>query len=164
MTLVKTGPERRYVGLPTTYQVTVTNTGTFALDNVVIRDTVPAGAAMIRAPGGQVAGNEVHWSLGQLPPGASRTVEIVLRVDQEGKVCNRAVATSDRGITAQAEACTEFLGVSGLHMAVRDIDVVPLGGEAQYVIDIVNQGTAPITNIKLEITAPDEMTVTRVTV
>jgi uncharacterized repeat protein (TIGR01451 family) len=163
MTLAKTGPERRYVGLPTTYQITVTNTGTFALDNVVIRDTVPAGAALVRAPGGQVAGNDVQWFIGNLPPGASRTVEIVLRVDNEGKVCNRAIATSDRGVTAQAEACTDFIGVSGLHVAVHDIDVVPVGGEERYVIDIVNQGTAAITGIKLEITAPDEMAVTRVT-
>ena len=41
--------------------------------------------------------------------------------------------------------------------------MVPIGGEAQYVIDVLNQGTAPITNLKLEITAPDEMAVTRVT-
>lgn len=163
MALVKTGPERRYVGLPTTYQVTVTNTGTFNLDNVLIRDTVPAGAALIRAPGGQVAGNEVQWFIGALAPGASRTVEIVLRVDQEGKVCNRAVATADRGITVQAEACTDFIGVSGLHISVHDIDVVPIGGEAQYLITVVNQGSAAMTNIKLEMTAPDEMTVTRVT-
>jgi uncharacterized membrane protein len=130
---------------------------------VVIRDTIPGGAAVIRSPGGQVAGGEVQWFIGALPPGASRTVEIVLRVDNEGKICNRAVATSDRGVTAQAEACTEFLGVSGLHVAIHDIDVVPVGGEEKYVIDVVNQGTAAITNIKLEITAPDEMAVTRVT-
>jgi uncharacterized repeat protein (TIGR01451 family) len=163
MTLAKTGPDRRYVGLATTYQITVTNPGTFVLENVTIRDTVPAGTSLVRAPGAQIAGNDVQWFIGQLPPGVSRTVEIVLRGNDVGKICNRATASAERGLTAQAEACTEFIGVSGLHVGVLDIDQVPIGGEARYIIDVVNQGTAPLTNVRLEITPPTEMKVTRVT-
>ena len=49
-------------------------------------------------------------------------MDVVLRAQKIGRVCNRAAATADRGLTAQAEACTDFVGQSALLLEVVDTD------------------------------------------
>jgi uncharacterized repeat protein (TIGR01451 family) len=165
MTIAKYGPERRYVNLPTRYQITVTNTGSVALDNVVVRDPIPDGLSFLRADGGQFVGNQVQWSLGQLQPGASRTVDITLRADRAGKICNRVQAVADCDISATTEMCTEFVGITALLLEVVDtgFDPIEVGAESRYMIIVRNQGTADATNVKLDMLAPEQISVTRVT-
>jgi uncharacterized repeat protein (TIGR01451 family) len=163
--LTKTGPEKHYVRLPAAYKIRVSNPGSAALTNVVITDPVPAGTTFFRATtGGQLVGNEVRWSIGTLGPGAERTVEVTLRGLTAGRVCNRATVTADRGLTKEAEACTEFLGTAGLAVDVDDdIDPVEVGGETTYTITAQNQGTARATNVRLTATVPERMRVSRIT-
>jgi uncharacterized repeat protein (TIGR01451 family) len=165
LTLTKTGPARRYLNMNAAYQLTVTNAGTVPLTNVAITDPLPPKTTLVRASnGGQRSDNDVNWSLGTLQPGTSRTVELVLRSQDAGRVCNRASARADRGLTAQAEACTEFIGVSALLLEVVDTeDPVEVGAETSYVILIRNQGTEPATNVHIEALVPEQMDVTRVT-
>jgi uncharacterized repeat protein (TIGR01451 family) len=158
-----TGPERRYLNLPATYQVTVSNPGTLALTNVVIHDPVPAETTFIGASGGgQLIGSQVQWVIGTLPPAESRTVEVRLRALMPGRICNQAIATADRGLVKQAEACTDFTGASALSLVVEDTqDPVEVGGETSYNIIIRNPGTNPVTRVQIVATVPEQMTVTR---
>ncbi|HEV3259335.1 MAG TPA: DUF11 domain-containing protein [Gemmataceae bacterium] len=166
LTLAKQGPDRRYVNQPAAYKLTVTNTGSTPLSNVTITDPLPAQTALVNADaGGRLAGNAVQWPIGTLPPGASRAVEIVLRAQAPGKVCNRATATADRGLTAQAEACTEFLpGAAALLLEVVDTDdPVEVGAQTSYKILVRNQGAVPATNVRVTGTAPKHEAVVRAT-
>jgi uncharacterized repeat protein (TIGR01451 family) len=165
LTLAKTGPAQRYVNLPAAYQITVTNAGTMRLTNVVLNDPVPPETTFVSAThGGQLADNQVHWVIGELAPGEARTVDVVLRARDSGRVCNRATATADRGLTAQAEACTEFVGVSALLLELVDTDdPVEVGGETSYVILVRNQGTIPATGVRIDVQVPEQMAVVRVT-
>jgi uncharacterized repeat protein (TIGR01451 family) len=163
--LTMAGPARRYLNMNAVYQLTVANPGTVTLGNIRIANPLPAKTTFVSASsGGRLAGNEVTWSISSLAPGATRTVELALRSQEAGKVCNQAVARAERGLSAQAEACTEFIGVSALLIEVVDTDdPVEVGAETSYVISVRNQGTVAATNIRIEALAPEQMDVIRVT-
>jgi uncharacterized repeat protein (TIGR01451 family) len=165
LTLTKTGPERRYVNTGAAYQLTVSNPGTLPLANVVITDALPPQTTYVSSRGGgRLVGNQVQWALGTLEPGSSRTVDVVLKAQSTGKICNRATATAERGLKAEAEACTEFVGVSALLLEVVDTDdPVEVGAETSYVILVRNQGSVPATAIRIEAEVPEQMDVVRVT-
>jgi uncharacterized repeat protein (TIGR01451 family) len=165
LTLAMVGPARRYLNMNAVYQLTIANPGTAPLRNVTVTDPLPAKTTFVSASGGgRLAGSEITWSIGSLEPRATRTVELALRSQEAGKVCNRAVARAERGLTAQAEACTEFIGVSALLMEVVDTDdPVEVGAETSYVISVRNQGTVAATNIRIEALVPEQMDIIRVT-
>jgi uncharacterized repeat protein (TIGR01451 family) len=164
LTLAKTGPERGYVKSAAAYQLTVRNAGILPLANVVLVDPVPSQMSFVSSRGGHLLGNEVRWSIGALEPEESRTVDVVLRAQSAGKICNRAAATADRGLRAEAEACTEFVGVPALLLEVVDTDdPVEVGAETSYIILVRNQGTVPATSIRIEAEVPAQMEVFRVT-
>jgi uncharacterized repeat protein (TIGR01451 family) len=163
--LTMVGPARRYLNMNAVYQLTVANSGTVPLGNITIINPLPAKTTFVSTSnGGRQADNEITWSIRSLPPGATRTVELALRSQEAGRVCNQAVARAERGLSAQAEACTDFIGVSALLMEVVDtVDPVEVGAETSYVISVRNQGTVAATNIRIEAIVPEQMDVTRVT-
>jgi uncharacterized repeat protein (TIGR01451 family) len=165
LTLTMVGPPRRYLNMNAVYQLTVANPGTVPLGNITITNLIPTKTTFVSASnGGRLAGNEITWSIGNLNSGATRTVELALRSQEAGKVCNRAVVRAERGLVAQAEACTDFIGVSALLMEVVDTDdPVEVGAETSYVISVRNQGTVAATNLRIEASVPEEMDINRVT-
>ena len=70
---------------------------------------------------------------------------------------------ADGGIRTTTEARTEILGAAGLLMMLVDTkDPVEVGGDTAYEIILRAQGSAPITNIRISTTVPNELTVTRI--
>jgi uncharacterized repeat protein (TIGR01451 family) len=91
-------------------------------------------------------------------------VELTVRALESGRICNRATASAGTGITVDAEACTNFIGASGLLLEVVDTDdPVEVGAETSYVILVRNQGGAPATNVRIEAVVPEQLAITRVT-
>ncbi len=164
LSVTKQGPARRYVNLPATYEFTVTNEGTSTLTNVALTDPIPEGVSFVSAShDGMLTENRVRWSLGSLEPGASRTVEVVFRAKGAGQACNRVTATADHGLSAQAEICTEFVGVSALLLEVVDIDdPVEVNGETSYLIVVRNQGSLPATKVQVTAHVPPQQQVVNV--
>ncbi len=157
------GPKSRYLNMPAAYQITVTNTGTAPLDNITLYDPLPARTALVRAsPGSQVAGSQVQWLLGALAPGESNTVEIVLKAQDSGRICNQAIAAAERGPTGEAEVCTDFAGLSALSLDLGDSeDPVPVGGLTTYNITVRNEGTTPAANVRIVATVPEQLAFAR---
>ena len=159
--LTKSGPARRYLNRPATYQVTVRNAGTMPATGVVVTDVLPEKAAFVSASeGGRREGGEVRWSLGTLAPGARRTVQVVLRAATAGEVVNRATATADRDLKAEAQAATLFEAATGVTVDVDEQeDPVAVGAETKYTITVVNQGAGPVTRLVVRATVPEQMDV-----
>ncbi len=164
LSLTVTGPASLYVNAAATYQLTVTNSGTTPLRQVHLAVPLPAQTTFAHAgQGGSLVNGQVQWALGLLAPGASRTVDLVLRARSPGRICTEATASAERGLSVQARACTNFIGVAGLLLVVVDTDdPVAVGAETRYIINLRNQGTAPITNIRMEAQVPDQMAIVRV--
>ena len=162
MDLTMTGPERRHLNRPATYQISVSNPGTAPATNVMLTARLPDRTTFVSAgDGGRLAGQDVQWSLGTLPPGTRKAVQLVLRATVPGEVVNRAAAKADRGLKAEAAVHTTFEGVTGLTVDVDDQDdPVEVGARTKYTITVLNQGAAPATNVVVSALVPAEMEVT----
>jgi uncharacterized repeat protein (TIGR01451 family) len=156
LSLTVEGHKRQYVNLPSHYFLTVTNTGKTRATNVLASCVIPGDLKFERAaPNYTYVAGQVAWVVGDLDPGAQQTLELVLRAQAEGRTCIRPVVRADGGVSLQGEACTDFVGVSALHVGVSDrIDPVVVGGRTSYPIVIRNQGSAAVTNLKVKALIP----------
>ena len=61
-------------------------------------------------------------------------------------------------MTANAEAKTLFEGAAGLRMDIdKSDDPLPVGHEGDYTVRIANHGTGAAKNLRLTVTAPEQM-------
>jgi uncharacterized repeat protein (TIGR01451 family) len=165
LALTVEGHKRQYVNLPSHYFITVANAGKTRATNLLVSCVVPPEMKLERAvPNYTFVAGQVAWVLGDLEPGAQRTVELILRAQVEGQYCIRPVARADAGVSVQGEACTQFIGVSALHVGVSDrLDPVVVGGRTSYPIVIRNQGSAPVTNLRVKALLPPELQLVDIT-
>jgi len=160
-----TGPRQRYLNVPATYHIVVSNAGTAPLTSVLVSDPLPANTSFLSASeGGQLSGNQVQWSLGALAAGEKRSFELVLQARTAGRICNAVIASAEPGLSKQAEACTDFAGAPALSLEVADSeDPVEVGAATTYAIAVHNQGTSPVTGVRIEATVPAQMSVLQAT-
>jgi uncharacterized repeat protein (TIGR01451 family) len=163
LSLKQTGPARHYANLPATYQLIVSNPGPVPLTNVQLADVLPPELTFVSAgESGQFSDRQVRWALGTLAPGASRIVELVLRAQASGRLCVRAAATADRGLSAAEETCTNFVGVPALRLEVNNADdPVEVGAETHYTITVRNLGTDPVTRVTIVAMVPEQLEILR---
>lgn len=85
------------------YYVNASNTGGAACTGVVVRDTLVAGTSFVSCSDGCTrSGQDLTWRLGTLAPGASATLQVVVKVTAtSGTLPNLAVITTDSGSTAR---------------------------------------------------------------
>ena len=155
----------QYANLPAKYQITVTNTGAKAAENVLVSAILPDKSVFIgTSENGRYHFGVVNWLVGDLAAGASRTVQVTYKVPAAGEFCLKANASGLSQGSAEASWCTMFDGVSALHLEATDTrDPVEVGGKTSYRITLTNQGTASLTNIRIEARVPPEMATYRAT-
>jgi uncharacterized membrane protein len=108
--------------------------------------------------GGQVRDNEVRWRIGALPAGGRRTVEVTVHAEKPGEVVHQVVATTDRNVSASAEAKTTFEAAAGLHVEIdKTADPLEVGGRADFVIRVLNRGGAAAANVGVTVEAPEQL-------
>ncbi|MBN2447307.1 MAG: DUF11 domain-containing protein, partial [Phycisphaerae bacterium] len=144
-------------GRPATFDLTVRNTGDTPATNTMLTDTLPAGTSFVSASaGGQFSGGRVSWALGTLGVGESRSVSLTVGTNQIGSLLNTA---SVRAYCAEADAqaVLEVRGIPAILLEVIDLaDPIELGANETYEITVLNQGSAPDTNIVVACVLPPE--------
>jgi uncharacterized repeat protein (TIGR01451 family) len=155
-----TRPQKALLNAPTKYEITISNNSVVALTGVEVFDELPEGATFVSASdGGRPQDGRIHWLLGEAPAGRSRSVTVELKVAKEGEVVNKVTAKADRGVTAHAEAKTQFEGAAGIHVEIDAKDKLPVGGEGDYVIRVMNHGNGAAKNLQLTAVVPEAMQV-----
>ena len=133
------------------YEITVTNTGDAVARNLVLEETVQAGARVNSASDtGRVEAGRVVWNLPELAPKQSQTVKVNLQPQAVGSIDTATRATAYCAADAAAESKTAILGIPAVLLEVVDLtDPVEIGKSTTYVITATNQGTATDINVRI---------------
>ncbi len=152
----KTGSKRSFAGKDLKYEITVTNIGDGVARETVLEDAVPAGTTLKSASdNGRLASGKVRWSLGDLKPKESKKIEVRFANDRIGTVTNTAMANAFCADPVSARVTTEVTGIPAVLLEVIDLeDPIEVGTNSTYVITVTNQGSAPDTNISIELGLP----------
>ena len=145
--LAKTGPATANLGQDISYTLTISNPGSAIARGIVVTDTIPEGLAHAS---GQ---SKLTFNVGDLAPGQSRTIPVVLKGTKRGRHCNTASAASANAGAANAEACTTIL-VPGIQLVKTGTQEQFLGKAADYTVTVSNTGDTKLTNLVITDTAP----------
>jgi uncharacterized repeat protein (TIGR01451 family) len=152
VTILMTGPATAQVRETANYRIEVTNPGTLAATDVLVRSLIPAGFEVVSSnPPGQAFGSRLEWKIPQLAPGQQFPIDVSFRINQSGTA--RHCASVQSSTSAPEENCVtttvagESLFIDMLGPA-QDTPL-PVGQEIQYQVTIVNRGDRPLNNILL---------------
>ena len=146
LSVEKFAPAEIQVGKPSTFRVTVGNTGETAASGVEIHDQIPKGTRLMtttpRASRG--ARGELVWNVGTIQPGDETTVEMQLMPVAEGEI--GSVATVNFSATASARTTSTRPQLVIKTSAPAE---VLIGEEVLLSITISNPGSGIATGVVL---------------
>jgi uncharacterized repeat protein (TIGR01451 family) len=142
----KTGPEIAKLGDDVTYNVVVKNVGTAVAKAVTVTDKVPAGLGGPR---------EIPFTVGDLAPGASKTIPVTLKAAERGRHCNLAIATAANAPSVQDDACTTVVK-PGIKLVKTGMTEQFVGRQATYKMVASNIGDTELTGVVLTDTGPSQ--------
>lgn len=122
------------------WNITVTNTGSYCAEDVVLTNTLPEGLSHSSGDNSQII------SIGSLAPGESREVNLDTTAVEPGKLCNVTVATASNAEPAEAESCIVALK-SGIEVMVDGPEEEYVGKPVTYTINVSNTGDIPFEDI-----------------
>lgn len=147
-----------------TYTIKVTNTGNVDSGNITLSDEIPVGSVLVNSPlgDGNLAGNTITWDLGTLAPNESKNISFKVTANElaNGKtrdlIKNQATVNepSSGDISSnkvQTEICKPLLE---FNKTVNRNDLLTVGEELIYSINVRNVGTAPQTSYVIRDSIP----------
>jgi uncharacterized repeat protein (TIGR01451 family) len=144
------GPPNGAVGVPVTYQLTVNNPGTGAVDHVVLEAKFDEGLEA------EVKANPIRLRLDTpLGPGQARTVPLTLTPRRPGKL-NVQVTASAGKLTEQAASAVEVRDASVKLSLVGPKDCFA-GRTGTWDLTVTNPGQVPLANGVLRDLLPPEL-------
>jgi uncharacterized repeat protein (TIGR01451 family) len=170
------GPAKCLVRSEPEYKIELANPGTAATDPIVTTIAIPEGFDYVSASDSGTFNSgtrNVTWKLPSLASNTKKELGLKLRATSiaEGSLKVFAQASSlmetgenssglaqasarvGRTLDAKAEGTIKAEGVPAIRFEVADLeDPVEVGKEAIYEIKVMNQGTAPCTNVQISAT------------
>ncbi|HEX3152400.1 MAG TPA: CARDB domain-containing protein [Gemmataceae bacterium] len=155
-----------------TFTLEVNNPGNAATPNVQAAVSFAQGLDFVSASesGNYEPGSRtITWNIGAVPAGGKKALTFKLRAGVHGKIEVNAVAASpakvdDKQLMVRSSAQLEVEGVPAVGFEVVNVEnPCEVGKEVTYEIRILNQGTRPLTNVKLAAAMSEGLTVTSVT-
>lgn len=143
-------PGLRYLGREVEVAITVSNAGDTTAKGVTVTDSMSMGKFVSADSGGVAGASGASWNVGDLAPGAKKTVNVVYSTGGPGSYEGKSTAMAACADTVNASCKTEVKGVPGLMLNGFDNpDPVELGKTVTYTLVVTNQGTAPLTQVSL---------------
>lgn len=122
-------------------QIRISNPGSGVAAGVLLTEVVPAN--MIHE-----GGNELEYEVGDLQPGQTRELELVLRAVKPGQVTNLLHAKGEGKLAAEMKTPIEVVAPQ-LSLAVEGPKKRYLDRQATYTVSIANPGTASARDVEL---------------
>ena len=144
-----TEPKPVLIGRDTQLTITVSNPGSGVATGVVLEGFLPENVS-------HRAGSELEFDVGQLRPGESRTIDLVLGTRGPGVQAARFAARADGGVEAQQTTKLEVTAPT-LELAVDMPLRRFLQRPATCTISMANAGTAPARAVELAAQLPPGM-------
>lgn len=135
------GPAETLLGKNVPYKFTVKNTGQGAAKDVVLRAILPPS---LKHPNG----NDIEAELQDIPPGESRTVDLVVVADQVGVSTPKVLIWMGGKDIAQNRADLRILE-SRIRITRDGPKRRFVGRTAQYVTKVTNDSSSPLSNVSV---------------
>lgn len=149
-------PEQVPVGHPVEVCFTVRNAGNQPESGLEVTLALPPGVTVTNLTADAVlADGRIRWPLDTLRPEASAEVCAVLVTTEPGRLTLAASAFGAKTPPAETSCLSLVLGVPAILVELVDeADPVEVGGEVVYLIDVTNQGSAPLHGLRLTAAVP----------
>lgn len=134
-------PREALIGETVTLSIRVSNPGTGIATGVVLAEQVPVN---LEHP----AGPELEHALGDLRPGETRELDLVMKAVRPGDVVNRLFARGEGQLQAMKESALKIVAPA-LEVALEGSRRRFLDRPSVYTISLSNPGTAPAQNVAL---------------
>jgi uncharacterized repeat protein (TIGR01451 family) len=144
-----TGPASASVGATATYRIDVTNPGPQPATHVAVTDTLPPGLTLLQSTPPADAGAALGWTLGDLRPGETRTIQLDARPEQGGSFNQCVHLQAAEGLTGQDCVTTvvQAAAAPSTGAPAGTIDVrltgpgqAAVGSEVHFDLEITNRG------------------------
>ncbi|MEM1167410.1 MAG: CARDB domain-containing protein [Planctomycetota bacterium] len=148
----------QFIGRNSTFEFTVTNVGNGPARDANVTISGSGGSFVRASSGGTATGTGANFALGTLEPNQSRTVSVTYVSSAAGTVSASANASAYCADAASTRCTTEYEGIPAILLEMVDNpDPVEVGTQTTYTVTVTNQGSAPDTNIRVEMTLPAEL-------
>jgi len=163
--LTKSGPSFALVNGLLDYTLRCENTSDVTMSGVTLADVLPTGLPLLGASPSPDATTlpVVRWSLGDLSPGASRTVVITSTAPATtGAITNTAVADARQSPMTLTVFSTQVISQGAILRVAKEASApsVNVGEQLVYTLRYWNAGNQPATQVFLTDTLPSGITVT----
>ena len=156
----KRGPREISVGKPARYEIVVRNVGSATAHEVVLRDAIPHGTALVATtppaspvtPASGDADGALLWSLGTLPPGGQAAVTMEVMPQVEGEVGSVASVSFRTDASVRSRATKPDLRIE-----CTPPEPVLIGRDVQVTVTVTNPGTGVATGVVLEGFLPENV-------
>jgi hypothetical protein len=155
------GPRVTYLKRDATYSIYLSNSGDAPAENVHVKLDLPKGVkvtALDRPAQYDQRAHELVWIFPVVAPGERETMRLKIVPDQQGAQPYRLVTTADGGLSGHAEQVTEVLSRPDLRIQIAPgSGPIHVGEEGDIAVDVVNQGSQPANNVKVQVTLCDSL-------
>ena len=134
-------PSSIMIGETATATITVSNSGSGAANNLFLDAVLPEGLA-------HPAGRELQSPLGNLMPGAKKTISLPLKAVKAGPQSLTFAATNEVNVSAEQSMPLDVIAPE-LEVRLQGPKTRFLDRQGSYVISLNNPGTAPAEDIEL---------------
>ena len=144
------GPESLALNAAGVFRIVVTNQGELPTRDVVVSDAPPPSLKYVSSnPNGQWFGDHLEWRIGDLPPRSQRVLDATYQAIRPGDIRFCARARAADGLTAENCLDRARIFAPALLLTMTGPQTVPVGGEAQFRIELTNQASVALNNVRL---------------